>query len=399
MAIVPRLTRKLIDRAAFAAKNPYYIMEGGSPRSLRGFGVRVHRSQKHYVVRFRRKPHFIGRTDVLPLSSAREKARALLLQLLDGKDPAPARYTVETLSRQYQRRHAKPHKSKRSAEDDERMWRLHVLPVLGKRFVREITSEDVQELHVAMAAKPFAANRVLALLSKAFNLAELWGWRERGSNPTRGIQRYPEPPRQRHLNAREYKRLGAALTQARRERILPDTSLTAVELLLYTGCRPGEIFGLKWDWVDLESRRIRLPKAKGDRPGRTKRGRVIWLNEPALAALHRVERRDDSPYVLEGPRPGQPLKSIKKTWDALCRMASIEGATPYSLRHSFVSEGVPAGVSLELVSDLAGHDDIDITDRVYRSRLDDAQIAAAETMGAHLHELTNGRVQVKEEAR
>jgi hypothetical protein len=62
------------------------------------------------------------------------------------------------------------------------MWRLYVLPALGDRLVHEITSEQIQDLHVAMVETRFAANRVLALLPKAFNLAELWGWRERGSN-------------------------------------------------------------------------------------------------------------------------------------------------------------------------------------------------------------------------
>ena len=145
---------------------------------------------------------------------------------------------------------------------------------------------------------------------------------------------------------------------------------------------------MKWEWIDLEPRQIRLPKAKGDRHGKRQRGRVIWLNEPAVAVLERLERRDDRAYVLEGPEPGQPLKNIKRTWKTLCRMAKLENATPYSLRHSFVSGGVPAGVSLELLSDLAGHEDVQITDRVYRSRLDDAQRTAAETMGAHLRELT-----------
>jgi len=90
--------------------------------------------------------------------------------------------------------------------------------------------------------------------------------------------------------------------------------------------------------------------------------------------------------VLEGPQVGQPIKIIKGTWETFCRMAKIENATPCSLRHSFVSEGVPAGVSLEPLSDLAGHEDIEITDRDCRSRLDNAQRAAAERMRAHLRD-------------
>ncbi len=71
-------------------------------------------------------------------------------------------------------------------------------------------------------------------------------------------------------------------------------------------------------------------------------------------------------------------------------MANIENATPYTLRHSFVSEGVPAGVPLEVVADLAGHRDVETTDRVYRARRDDVQSAASEALGRHLRELTAG---------
>ena len=57
MATVPRLTQRVVERAPLAERNPYYIMEGGSPSSLRGLGLRIHRSEKQYVVRFRRKPY------------------------------------------------------------------------------------------------------------------------------------------------------------------------------------------------------------------------------------------------------------------------------------------------------------------------------------------------------
>lgn len=59
----------------------------------------------------------------------------------------------------------------------------------------------------------------------------------------------------------------------------------------------------------------------------------------------------------------------------LADAADINGATPYALRHSFASEGVPAGVPLEVLADLAGHRDVETTDRIYRARRDDVQRA------------------------
>ena len=45
------------------------------------------------------------------------------------------------------------------------------------------------------------ANKTLTLLSKAFNLAEMWGWRPEGTNPCRHVQRFKEEGRERYLSA------------------------------------------------------------------------------------------------------------------------------------------------------------------------------------------------------
>jgi hypothetical protein len=55
---------------------------------------------------------------------------------------------------------------------------------------------------------------VLAVCSKAFSLAELWGMRTEGTNPCRKIERYEESERERFLSTAELSRLGDTLRQA-----------------------------------------------------------------------------------------------------------------------------------------------------------------------------------------
>jgi hypothetical protein len=62
------------------------------------------------------------------------------------------------------------------------------------RLVVDITEADIASLHARMAATPSAANRVLALLSKMFRLAETWHYRPRHSNPVNDVEHYPEHP-------------------------------------------------------------------------------------------------------------------------------------------------------------------------------------------------------------
>ena len=102
--------------------------------------------------------------------------------------------TLEAFAERYLAEHAAVKKKASSAAEDRRNLRKHVRPTLGRRKVTEITRADVARLHAAMKDRPTAANRCLALLSKMFNLAEKWGYRPDGGNPTRRsntVSRFP----------------------------------------------------------------------------------------------------------------------------------------------------------------------------------------------------------------
>src|SRR5690606_38969106 len=66
------------------------------------------------------------------------------------------------------------------------------------------------------------ANRVQALLSKMFELAEDWKFRPPNSNPCRGAKRFAEHKIERYLSFDEFARLGKALAAAEEGRLVPD---------------------------------------------------------------------------------------------------------------------------------------------------------------------------------
>lgn len=113
-----------------------------------------------------------------------------------------------------------------------------------------------------MSATPAMANKVLTLLSKAFNLAESWGWRPEGTNPCRHVGRYKEESRERYLSDSELRRLGDVLTEADRSWDVAPQAIAAIRLLLVTGCRSSEILNLQWDDVDFERRCLHLHDSK-----------------------------------------------------------------------------------------------------------------------------------------
>ena len=227
-----KLTKRVVDNSEPREK-PYFIWDG----ELRGFGCCVHPTgRKAYVVRFvttdrRDRRMVLGTHGALTVQQARSLAQEHLGAAATGRDPAQERQekrrgdTVADLGERYLNEYAF---RKKSVEEDRRKLEKDVTPRLGRLKVRDVGMADVSKLHAAMADRPVAANRVLALLSKMFKLSEQWGMRPLGSNPVQHIQKYKETARERYLTDEELQKFGAALEAVAKER---PNSLAAVNAL------------------------------------------------------------------------------------------------------------------------------------------------------------------------
>jgi integrase len=210
-----------------------------------------------------------------------------------------------------------------------------------------------------------------------FNLAERWGLRPDGSNPCRHVDRYPERRRERYLAGSELGRLGEALDEAEQTGEEPAAAVAALRLLLFTGCRRGEILNLSWGEVDFEYRCLRLKDSKTG-------PKLVPLNPPALGVLEQLaRRRGPSPWVVEGARQGRNFVGLHRVWDRVRKQAGIEDVRIHDLRHSFASFGASAGMGLPLLGALLGHRAAATTARY--AHLHTAPLrAASEEIGARI---------------
>jgi integrase len=154
----------------------------------------------------------------------------------------------------------------------------------------------VAALHSKVGKRgPYEANRVLALLSKMFELARRWGYvPEDHVNPARDIDRFKEQKRDRYVTPAELPHLAAAINAEPNE-----SARNALWLYLLTGARKSELLKARWDDVDTERAELRLADTKA---GRT---HYIPLSGPALALLREIPRQHGNPYILPGAKPGE----------------------------------------------------------------------------------------------
>lgn len=342
---------------------------------LTGFGLKVTPAgRRSFFAYYRtggvqRRPT-IGQYPVMRPEAAREIARQWLAGAARGEDASAIRKearkaaTVSELFGRYLTDHADVKKRDSSATNDRRLIEKRIKPALGAKKVPAVTRADIASLHHKLAATPFEANRVLALVSKAFSLAHQWGLRPDGVNPAIGIERYPEPKRERFLSAEETKRLWQTLESPEVVAKNSASAIMAIRLLMQTGRRLSEITTLKWEYLDLEAGVMSLPTTKTGALTVPLSASVVsqlveWKAVLVAAAAKVAEKGGGRPvapvYVIPGRSPAQPLVNLQKPWRRIRKAAGLDGVRIHDLRHSFASVAVGLGMSLPQVGKLLGH--------------------------------------------
>ena len=299
-----RLTKAIVEKLQPKGAETIYWDD-----ALPGFGVRVKVSgSRSYLVQYRNRES--GRScrmtigphgPLLSYQQARDRARGILADALRGADPAAERTDrrrapdLAALCEAYLRDHAEKKKRASSAKTDRAYVDRFILPALGQRKVAEISMNDVQKLHNGLAATPYQANRVLALLSKMFSLAVRWGWR--ADNPAKGVEKYHEDKRTRWLSDEELRRLTEAL-DAHPNQI----AANAIRLQLLTGARIGEVLTATWGDFDL----ARGVWTKPSHHTKQKRTEHLPLSTAAIRPPVRMRDHSKGEHLFPGrPRPAR----------------------------------------------------------------------------------------------
>jgi len=385
---MPKITKRLVEAAKPQDKD-YIICDD----DLAGFAVRILPSgRRSYIVQYRIGNRYrrmsLGAHGVLTPEKARRMAFKVLAAVKDGEDPAGERSrarkacTVKELAERFDQEHISVRLKPGTATEYRRNLRRFILPALGRLKVADVTRADVAKFHHDLRHIPYQANRNLEVISKMFSMAEMWGMRPDGSNPRLHIKKYPEEKRERYLSQKELSDLGSVLNEAEEMGVDDIYAVSAIRLLIFTGCRLNEIMSLKWTEVDFANGCLRLSDSKTG-------ARVVHLGPPALDLLKNLKKQPKNPWVICGKIPGTNRKEIQKFWQRIRKRAGIEDVRIHDLRHSFASNAVAQGMSLPMIGKLLGHTQVQTTAR-YAHLAADPVKAAASSVSSNIFDRLNG---------
>ena len=350
------LTKRSVEALPAAERETVYW-----DRDLAGFGVRVYPSgTKVYMVHTRAKGKSrrvtIGCHGLWTAEDARSEAGRLIADIKGGGAPvrpgADAASvngpTIAELAEDYVTRHVAVHCKPTTAQLVRLALDKYLLPEFSKLRLGEITPDRVAALHYRLHERPLMANHVVDLLSRLYNRAAASDDPPAAANPCRFIKKYPSKSRERFLTEQEFERVGAALDELAGSGRVSASALTALRLLLLTGCRRSEILTLRWEDVDLEHDEIRLRDAKTG-------ARDVPLSPAAKELLVELPRTPGNPWVIPGSVPGRHLVNLNAAWKVVCEKAKLQDVRVHDLRHSFASRALARGHGLTMIGRLLGH--------------------------------------------
>lgn len=180
-----------------------------------------------------------------------------------------------------------------------------------------------------------------------------------------------------------------------------------IAFLMWCFCRVGECLALQWKDIDFENETVTISKSysrskarTGDNigkyeykivPTKTKCKRTVELCSRAMDAIKKYKEiknpSSDDEYVCSTENGIMAVNSVTKTYESMVKFAELpedKHVTVHGLRHSGISFFLRHGVSVEVVSRLAGHSSIDITQNTYYQILESQRKDALNELNAFL---------------
>lgn len=287
----------------------------------------------------KRRDYGLGSTDRISLEAVREKAAAWRRIAKEGRNPSEEWKrqrvkvpTFEEAAKQVHDEHKGSWKNPKHGDQWINTLMTYAFPTIGKLAVDNIDATEIQNVLVPIwTVKPETARRVRQRIGTVLDYSRAKGWRPTDA-PMRAVNtllKGIKQPKRGKFAAMPYRALSAFLEQL--ETGKETTGRLALQFLILTAARSGEVRGARWQEIDLKDRVWRIPAA------RMKMGEdhSVPLSPKALAILKRAKSYSTAkPEALIFPGlKRQPLSDMTLT--KVLRTCGGEGFTVHGFRSTF----------------------------------------------------------------
>ncbi|MEQ1697310.1 MAG: tyrosine-type recombinase/integrase [Hyphomicrobiaceae bacterium] len=251
-------------------------------------------------------------------------------------------------------------RERRTIAEPQRLIAKHIKPALGTFRADALTRRDVLRLIDDMTvATPIQANRTLTVLRSIYNWAMSRDMVP--TNPTLGIKKSSEAPRERTLSEGELRALWRGLNECV---TVSPVARNVYRLQLLTACRIGEALGAKQSEFDVERRIWTIPAV------RTKSGKTHELPLSPLACdVYRDAKADAnaSEWLFPAERTDGPVRrdTLKDEPIALRNATGISDWRSHDLRRTAATWMGENGVAGDVIERVLNHSKQGVTDRHY----------------------------------
>ena len=303
---------RLTATAVKAAKEPGRYGDGEGLFLLIG-----KRGGKSWMVRVqkdgRRRDIGLGSASKVPLKLARERAAEVRTQIEAGIDPVAERQKaagIPTFSEAGKKVHAEHSASWKNAKH-RAQWlstlETYAFPAFGNRSVADVDAAAVRDALAAIwLEKPETARRLRQRICTVIDWAVAKGYRDAGlAMPVIDAALPKQRAKPKHHKAVAHAELPAFIGELRQSESMGRLALEAVIL---TAARSGEVRLAQWSELDLEAGLWTLPAERM----KAEREHVVPLSLTAVSLFKRMKahKRGDSDLVFPGQRRGKPLSDM-----------------------------------------------------------------------------------------
>lgn len=321
-------------------------------------------------------------------AEAQVKLEELRARFRNGGDVIADRRTVDDLLGLWIKNHfakLKPNTCKSYRDNVDRFIR----PFLGSCLLRSVRTEHIDAFLIARVEEGMSRsgrNYLRVVVGALFGYGVRLGWIEKNV-----VQQSTSLPKQ----ARQL----TCWSGAERASFLAAAKGTTLEDLfrfaLGTGCRMGEVLGLRWSSVDFQEKRIHIERQLQDIDERDaknadvehlvdrwyllspKSTTAIRIVEPGAAVIEMLRRREGR--ASDRPQPERTfglvftaansmpmsMRNVRKHFEKLIRRSGVPRIRLHDLRHTTATLLLEDGVAAHVVQRLLGHADVATTLRAY----------------------------------